>query len=208
MSETDFTVVLIDDDPGVLKGLGRLLRGAGHSVRAFISAEAFLAERDPAQPGCVVCDVALPGLDGLRLQAELAERGDEHPIIFISGVGDVAMSVRAIKAGAVDFLPKPVKSSELLRAIAAATAEAREAGRRRDERAAVSARLARLTPRERQVMAQVVRGRLNKQIAADLGTVEKTVKVHRARMMAKLEVRGVADLVLLTARAGIGPGQG
>jgi len=208
MNEPDFRVFLIDDDPGVLKGLTRLLTAAGHQVSAFLSSEAFLAELDPALPGCVVCDLAMPGLNGLQLQAALAERDIELPIIFVTGAGDIPTSVRAMKAGAVDFLTKPVNDADLLGAIGRAAEKDREASRLRGERASITARLARLTRREREVFARVIAGTLNKQIAADLGTVEKTVKVHRGRMMAKMGVRSVADLVRLAEHAGIRPETG
>jgi FixJ family two-component response regulator len=200
---TRFTVFLVDDEGAVLRALARLLEAAGHRVVAYASPTAFLADQNPDAPGCAVLDVAMPGLDGLTLQEALASRGVERPIVFLTGKGDVPTSVRAMKAGAVDFLTKPVDREELLAAIARAAAKDTEARRRRADLLSVEARLARLTPRERQVLSHVVAGRLNKQIAHDLGTVEKTIKVHRGRMMEKLEVRTVAELVRFVARAGL-----
>jgi FixJ family two-component response regulator len=198
------TVFLVDDDDGVLRALARLLRFAGHEVRDFSSPREFLAAHDPAVPGCAVFDVAMPELDGLQLQAALTKNGSARPVIFITGVGDVPVSVRAMKAGAVDFLTKPVDDQDLLAAIANAVARDAEARRTHEEISAIAARLAMLTRREREVLAHVVAGRLNKQIAHDLGTVEKTIKVHRSRMMIKMGVRSVAELVHLAERAGIG----
>jgi FixJ family two-component response regulator len=203
MTQSGATVFLVDDDAGVVKALTRLLRAAGHEVRSFTSPQGFLARHDPSIPGCAVFDVAMPGLDGLQLQAALSAGGIERPVIFVTGVGDIPMSVRAMKAGAIDFLSKPVDHKQLLAAIAQAIEIDATARRRHMELVAIRQRLAMLTPREREVMAHVVAGRLNKQIAHDLGTVEKTIKVHRGRMMGKLGVRTVADLVRLAAQAGI-----
>jgi FixJ family two-component response regulator len=203
MSAAGFTVFLVDDDEGVLKALSRLLRIYGYEVRTFTSPSDFLAQHDPTVPGCAVLDLLMPGLDGLQLQEALHAGGIERPVIFVSGGGDIPTSVRAMKAGAVDFLTKPVNDEALLAAIArAAAAEAR--GRAfRDELTVIKARVAKLTPREREVLTHVIAGRLNKQIAGELGTVEKTIKVHRGRMMEKMGVRSVADLVRLAERAGI-----
>ena len=205
MSDAGFTVFLVDDDAGVLKALKRLLNAEGHEVRGFSSPESFLAEHDPSVAGCAVLDVAMPGLDGLKLQEKLAEQGAERPIIFLTGKGDVPTSVRAMKAGAVDFLTKPVERQALLAAIQRAAKQDADARRQREELDAINSRLETLTRREREVLAQVAAGRLNKQIAADLGTVEKTIKVHRGRMMSKLGLRNVADLVRLTERMGKAP---
>ena len=200
MTEASTTVFLVDDDPGVLKALTRLLRVAGHTVRAFASPQDFLAGHDPAVPGCAVFDVAMPGLDGLQLQAALTSGGIDRPVIFITGVGDIPTSVRAMKAGAVDFLTKPLDHRQLLAAVARAADMDAAARHRHSELASLRQRLATLTPREREVFGHVVAGRLNKQIAHELGTVEKTIKVHRGRMMSKLGVRTVADLVRLAAQ--------
>ena len=198
-----FVTFLVDDDGGVLKALARLLRAAGYETQAYASPQDFLAEHDPALPGCVILDLTMPGLDGLDLQQELAERDPGRPVIFLTGTGDIARSVRAMKAGAVDFLIKPVDATQLLAAVERARQKDEEARGVRAQREVFDRMIARLTPRERQVLDYVVLGRLNKQIAATLGTVEKTIKVHRGRVMAKLEVRSVAELVRLTERAGL-----
>ncbi|HTP92221.1 MAG TPA: response regulator [Xanthobacteraceae bacterium] len=203
MTDATFTIFLVDDDAGVLKALSRLLRTRGYEVRPFASPQAFLDGHDPALPGCAVFDVSMPGLDGLSLQDIFKAGGNERPVIFLTGKGDIPKSVRAIKAGAIDFLTKPVSDKDLLDAIA--RAEEIDAGARQmsADLTAIQARIATLTPREHEVLTHVIAGRLNKQIAGDLGTVEKTIKVHRGRMMAKLGVRSVADLVRLAEKAGI-----
>ena len=181
MMDGMFTVFLVDDDAGVLKALSRLLRAKGYDVRPFASAEEFLEGR-AAVAGCAVFDVAMPGLDGLALQQIFTAGGNRRPVIFLTGKGDIPKSVRAIKAGAIDFLTKPVNDRNLLDAIARAEgvdARTRQTGA---EVAAIEAKLATLTPREREVLSHVIAGRLNKQIAGDLGTMEKTIKVHRGRM--------------------------
>jgi FixJ family two-component response regulator len=203
MTGAPFTVFLVDDDPGVLKSLTRLLKAHGHAVHAFSSPREFLARHDPSVPGCAIFDVAMPGLDGLQLQAALNAGAVPRPVTFITGKGDIPTSVRAMRAGAVDFLTKPVDHKDLLAAIARAAERDAAARRRRGELDAINARLATLTPREREVLTHVVDGRLNKQIAFNLGTVEKTIKVHRSRMMKKLGVRTVADLMRLVDQAGI-----
>ena len=200
-----FVTFLVDDDGGVLKALGRLLCAAGYDTRAYASAQHFLAEYDADLPGCVILDLTMPGLDGLALQQALAEKYASPPVIFLTGTGDIARSVRAMKAGAVDFLTKPVDGKQLVAAVERARMKDESARGARRDRAAFDLKMARLTPRERQVLDYVVLGRLNKQIAAALGTVEKTIKVHRGRVMAKLEVRSLAELVRLTERAGLRP---
>jgi len=205
MSEIDFTVFVVDDDPAVLRGLARLLAAAGYRTQTFGSPEEFLTRHDPAEPGCAVFDVAMPDVDGLALQQQVFASGVERPIIFVTGKGDIPTSVRAMKAGAVDFLTKPVSGDALLAAVERARQIDAQARQARSETASIEARLATLTPREREVFRHVVAGRLNKQIAGDLGTVEKTIKVHRGRMMSKLGVRTVQDLVRLAERAGIRP---
>ena len=197
-----FTIFLVDDDAGVLKALSRLLRAKGHDVRPFGSPQEFLAQHDAAVPGCAVLDVSMPGLDGLALQQALTGSPDRQ-VIFITGVGDIPTSVRAMRAGAIDFLTKPVDEKELLAAIERAERRDREARRDHADVAAIEARVRTLTPREREVMTHVVAGRLNKQIAGDLGTVEKTIKVHRGRVMEKMGVRTVADLVRQAEKVGI-----
>ena len=201
--EEVFTVFLVDDDAGVLKALTRLLRVKGNKVQPYKSPHDFLAHHDPTVPGCAVLDVAMPGLDGLGLQQALTAGGSSRPIIFLTGKGDVPTSVRAMKAGAVDFLTKPVSDHRLLDAIARAEEQDGKSRRDQAEMSAIQARIATLTPREREVLTHVVAGRLNKQIAGDLGTVEKTIKVHRGRMMEKLGVRTVVDLVRVAEKAGI-----
>jgi FixJ family two-component response regulator len=197
------TVFLVDDDLSILRALTRLLRVGGHQVSAFRSPRDFLAQHDAAVPGCVVLDLAMPGLNGLELQAALAAAGSQRPIVFISGHGDVPSSVRAMKAGAVDFLTKPVSQENLLAAIQRAIECDRVMRQARAELQAIDERLNRLTPREREVFQHVVAGQLNKQIAVDLGTVEKTVKVHRSRVMEKMGVRSLADLVRIAERIGL-----
>ncbi|MGA8494456.1 MAG: response regulator [Xanthobacteraceae bacterium] len=198
-----FTVFLVDDDAGVVKALSRLLRAKGYDVRPFASAEEFLEGHDAAIAGCAVFDVAMPGLDGLALQQVFTAGGKQRPVIFLTGKGDIQKSVRAMKAGAVDFLTKPVRDKDLLDAIARAEQEDARTRQTSAEVAAIEAKIATLTPREREVLTHVIAGRLNKQIAGDLGTVEKTIKVHRGRMMEKLGVHTVVDLVRLAEKAGI-----
>ncbi len=200
-----FVTFLVDDDGGVLRALGRLLRAAGYETQAFASAQHFLAQYDPNVSGCVILDLTMPGIDGLALQQTLAETYANPPVIFLTGTADIACSVRAMKAGAVDFLTKPVDGKQLLAAVERARVKDSAARGARQDREAFNLRIAKLTPRERQVLEHVVLGRLNKQIAATLGTVEKTIKVHRGRVMAKLEVHSVAELVRLTERAGLRP---
>ena len=192
-------VRVVDDDASVLKSVDRLLRSAGFAVRTFPSPQAFLQQHDGAAPGCLVLDLAMPGLDGLQLQSALARSGDPCPVIFITGNGDIPSSVRAMKAGAVDFLTKPFDQGQLLAAVRAAIEMDRIARAERAERSSVDLRLAVLTPREHQVMAHVVAGHLNKRIAADLGISEKTVKVHRARVMDKMGAGSVAELVTMVS---------
>jgi FixJ family two-component response regulator len=194
---------VVDDDAAILRALSRLLSGAGLKVRSYSSPGDFLADQSPEVPGVALFDVAMPGLDGLGLQQALADRGIQRPIVFITGEGDIPTSVRAMRAGAVDFLTKPVDRGILLEAIERAATQDRLARERHADLAAVEAKLALLTPRERQVLDHVVAGRLNKQIAYELGTVEKTIKVHRARVMQKLGVRNMADLMRLVAQVGI-----
>jgi len=208
MREAGFTTFLVDDDPAVLKAITRLLNAAGYRTRSFSSPQEFLSAHDPSIPGCAIIDLVMSELDGLHVQPALLETGSERPIIFLSGKGDVSTSVRAMKAGAVDFLTKPVKREALFSAVVRAAKVDALSRQKRDESKSIGDRLATLTHREREVLEYVIAGRLNKQIAASLGTVEKTVKVHRGRMMAKLAVKSVADLVRLADKAGIVPAQG
>jgi FixJ family two-component response regulator len=188
-------VRVVDDDASVLKSLDRLLRAAGFAVRTFPSPQDFLRHHDTDAPGCVLLDLSMPGVDGLEVQQLLARIGDPCPVIFITGHGDIPASVQAMKAGAVDFLTKPFDREELLAAVRAAIEKDRAGRAARAERSSIGQRVAALTPREREVMVRVVGGSLNKQIAADLGIAEKTVKVHRARVMMKMGVASVAELV-------------
>ena len=205
MSVAAPTVFLVDDDPGVLKALSRVLREEGWAVETFESAEAFLARRDLPEEGCLVLDVTMPGLDGLELQCRLAETGRSLPIVFVTGHGDIPMSVRAIKAGASDFLTKPVQARALVTAIRSAIEHAASTRRARAEDSEVRQRIASLTPREREVLVALSAGRLNKQIAADLGIVEQTVKFHRARIMERMQAKTLAELMHLTAQVGMNP---
>jgi FixJ family two-component response regulator len=193
-------VFLIDDDASVLTALSRLLREAGFDVEAFQSPSEFLLHDDTSTPGCAVLDVALGEWNGLEVQTALANKGDARPIIFITGQGDIATSVQAMKAGAVDFLTKPVRDEDLIEAVRRALERDRATREEEARLASVGERLASLTPREQEVLSSVVAGRLNKQIAAELGIAEKTVKVHRARVMAKMAVRSVAELVRIVQR--------
>jgi len=197
------TVYVVDDDAAVLKAVSRLLEFAGHRVETYGAPEDFLDALDAQADGCAVLDLAMPQLDGLQLQQALAARGSELPIIFLTGHGDIPTSVRAMKDGAADFLTKPVRKETLLGAVASAlqrhAAARAEAAERRD----IRARLATLTPREREVMAHVVAGKPNKRIAAELGTVVQTVKVHRGRVMHKMGAKSLADLVRMADHAGV-----
>jgi len=202
MSENNSTIFILDDEPGMLKALMRLLKAEGFTVQAFTSAKAFLESYSPETLSCLVLDVAMPELNGLELQEHLTRSGLLLPIVFLTGHGDIPMSVQAIKAGAVDFLTKPVKDADLLRAVRAALQRAVEQRELILEIASLRQRYNSLTPRESEVMALVVAGHLNKQIAADLGTGEHTIKVHRARVMEKMGVESLADLVRASERLG------
>jgi FixJ family two-component response regulator len=197
MTDPSPTVFVVDDDPAVRKGLVRLLKSAGYRAQPFASADEFLAGwlPDPA-PGCLLLDLMLPGTDGLQLQQRLQSARQEIPIIFITGHGDIPASVRAMKAGAVDFLTKPFEDAALLRAVDEAILRDTRERAERTAHEAVAAHYAALTPREREVMALVVRGLPNKRIAQELGVSEKTVKIHRGRVMEKMQAQSVAELVL------------
>ena len=199
----NFTIFLIDDDPAILKALGRLLNAAGYAIKTYCTAKAFLSAHNASIPGCVVLDLAMPGFNGLDVQEALVRQGINRPVIFLSGQATIPASVQAMKAGAVDFLTKPIDKSDLLGAIK--SAEERHKAQRDVEarNAGVLQRLAKLTPREREVLDYVVRGLLNKQIGGALGVHEKTIKVHRARVFKKMGVKTVAELVWLTA--GVSP---
>jgi FixJ family two-component response regulator len=205
MSERAPTVYAVDDEPATLKAVARLLRAAGWAVAPFASPEEFLAKLDPAAPGCLVLDMSMPKLSGLEVQQALEARGCALPVVFLTGRSDVPSSVKAMKQGAADFLTKPVDELDLLAAVQRAVARDAAARKDRAEVGAIQARIATLTPREHEVLERVISGKLNKQIAAELGTAEKTVKVHRGRVMEKTGAASVADLVRIAERAGIRP---
>jgi FixJ family two-component response regulator len=198
----DGVVYVVDDDESVRRALARLIRSLSLDVETFASAPAFLAYRPPDRPSCLVLDVRLPGPSGLELQASLGRAQRTMPIIFITGHASVPTSVRAMKEGALDFLQKPFDDQALLEAIQRALARSRQARAERTARARVLHRLDTLTPREREVLARVVSGKLNKQIAAELGAAEKTIKVHRGRVMKKMQAESIADLVRMMLERG------
>ncbi len=194
------TVFLLDDEPGMLKALTRLLKAEGYTVCAFAAAKAFLESYQPQACGCLVLDVAMPEIDGLELQRRLTRCGARLPIVFLTGHGDIPMSVQAIKAGAEDFLTKPVNDADLLRAVRAALQRSAVQCELIAEAALLHRRHSTLTAREREVMAHIVAGELNKITAARLGVGEHTIKVHRARVMEKMGVESLADLVRAAER--------
>jgi len=198
-------VFVIDDDDSVRRSLERLLRSVDLDVETYASAQEFLRRALPDRPSCVVLDLRLPGPSGLELQESLIRAGHNVPIVFISGHADVPSSVRAIKAGAVDFLQKPFSDQALLDIIHGALRRDREARRNQAEVAGLRVRFDTLTPRERDVLRLVIQGRLNKQIAGDLGISEKTVKFHRGRVMEKTQAGSVAELVRQADRLGLRP---
>jgi FixJ family two-component response regulator len=203
MTASEAMVFVVDDDVGTRESLKNLIRSVGLRVEVFASAQDFLRSTRPDVPGCLVLDVRLPGLSGLDLQKRMAEVELEIPIVFISGHGDIPMSVRAMKAGAVEFLTKPFRDQDLLDAIQQALERDRNAREQRAEIAELRSRYRLLTPREREVMALVVTGLLNKQIAGELGTSEASVKVHRQHVMAKMRAGSLAALVRMADRVGI-----
>ena len=198
-------VFAIDDDPSVRKGLARLLRSAGYKSESFESASDFLQREQHPGPACLIVDVRMPGINGMDLQDTLIQRRREEQLVFITGHGDIAMCAQAMKAGAADFLPKPFRGDELLQCVERALIRSAEQRWHSAERNEVRRLLGLLTPREFEVMQLVITGMLNKQIAGELGTAEKTVKVHRGRMMQKLRVSSVAELVRLVEKAGVDP---
>jgi FixJ family two-component response regulator len=197
------TVFVVDDDGSVRNSTERLVRSMGYAVRTFASAKEFLDHSAVQGPGCLVLDVRLPGADGLDLQAELARTGLQIPIIFVSGHGSIPLTVRAMRAGAVEFLTKPARPRDLQEAIRVAIERDRSAHAARREVDTLRERYERLTPREREVLARVVGGQLNKQIAADLATSERTVKFHRAHVMEKMAAGSVAELVQMVGQLGL-----
>lgn len=206
MPEPDATVYVVDDDPSVRSATERLVRSAGLAVRTFGSAREFLEFARPDAPACLVLDVRMPGQSGLDLQDEMARSSAPLPIIFVTGHGDIPMTVRAMKAGAVEFLTKPYRKADLLGAIHGAIERDRAARRDRHDASVLRQRYERLTSREREVMARVVAGLLNKQIAGELSTAERTVKFHRGHLMAKMHAASLAELVQMAAQLGIVPG--
>lgn len=198
------TVFVVDDDASVRRSLARLLKSAGYQVEGFPSALEFLTSGRHAQsPACLVLDLRMPGLTGMELQVRLRELQSPLAIVFITGHGDIPTSVRAMKGGAVDFLPKPFDDTQLLDAVGRAIERTQQDQKTFEERATLQARFATLTAREREVMALIVTGKLNKQVADELGTVEKTIKVHRARVFEKMQVQSLAELVPLAAKLGL-----
>lgn len=200
MNDTSPIVFVVDDDSSVRWAVSRFLTSVGFYVESFDSAAAFLRHSLPDVPSCVVLDVFMPGLDGLAAQQVLVERSAGPPVIFITGHGDVPLSVRAMKAGAVDFLLKPLHNQELLNAVRSALARHRHLRQTETELSAIRRRIESLSPREREVMNYVVRGMLNKQIGQTLGVCEKTIKAHRARVMTKMQADSLADLVRLAEK--------
>jgi len=198
------TVFVVDDEAPVRRALSRLLRANRFAVATFESPQEFLGQYDPDAPGCLVLDIMMRS-DGLELQRTLQKRGSTLPIIFLTGHGDVEKSVRALKGGAIDFLTKPVNDSSLLAAVRAAIEKNRVTRQELSGVAEAWSRLTALTPREREVLQQIVNGKLNKQIAAELGITERTVKAHRASVMEKMKADSVAKLVGLAGRCGITP---
>jgi FixJ family two-component response regulator len=205
LPDSEAIVFVVDDDASVREALGRLIRSAGMRVEAFASAEAFLTRPRADGPACLVLDVRLPDLSGLDLQRRMAEANNEILIVFITGHGDIPTTVRAMKAGAVEFLTKPLVDTDVLESIRQAVARDRTSRDHQAETAAVRARYASLTPREAEVMAWVVSGLLNKQIAGELGISEETVKVHRGHVMRKMEADSLADLVRMSGKLDIPP---
>lgn len=203
MTEKKAAVYVVDDDPSVRKALERLLRSADYDAKTFASAPEFLDFTCPDTPGCLILDIKMPELSGLELQDRLSEKGISLPIIFITGHGTVPASVKAFKAGAMDFLQKPFKDAELLDAISRGIEKHRRLRREQKEMNALRTRLETLTPREREVFSLVACGLLNKQVAFDLGITEKTVKVHRAGVMQKMGAQSLADLVRFAEKLGI-----
>jgi len=196
-------VYVVDDDPSVRKALERLLRSAGHDAKTFASALEFLDFSHPDAPGCLVLDIKMPKLSGLELQDRLAEKGISFPIIFITGHGTVPTSVKAFRAGAMDFLQKPFKDRELLDTVSRGIEKHRRLRQEQKEMNTIQSRLKTLTPRECEVFELVVSGMLNKQAAFDLEITEKTIKVHRARVMEKMGAQSLADLVRFAEKLGI-----
>lgn len=200
MSQTSQTVFVVDDDEAVRQSLALLIRSMGLVAEVFASAQAFLAACDPQRSGCMLLDIRMPGMSGLELQEELQRRAVDLPVIFITGHGDVAMAVRAMKSGAVDFIEKPFNDQQLLDRINHSLEIDRLARNARAEHSNLAARLELLSPREREVMARIVAGQANKVVAIELGLSERTVEIHRAKMMTKTGARSLAELVTMVNR--------
>lgn len=198
-------VFVVDDDLSHLTSMARLLRASGFSAQTFSSAADFLGQRPMDAPGCIVADLQMPGITGIELQEALAKSGNPLPIVFLSGHGDIPTSVKAMRRGAEDFLTKTAPKKKLLAAIERALARNARDREARDSHRKLQLRFEKLTPREREVLMHVLRGRLNKQIAADLGIDERSVKRHRTSLMVKLQVRSVAQLAQLSVQAGFQP---
>jgi FixJ family two-component response regulator len=207
MADADSTVLVVDDDPALRESVGRLLRSLGLEAQLFASIADFLNSDPPDGPTCLVLDVRLPGKSGLDLQRELAAANRELPIIFITGHGDIPMTVQAMKGGAIEFLTKPFRDQELLDAIQLGLSRDRDRQQNEKALAALRERFASLSPRERDIMIQVARGRLSKQIAGDIGIAEATVKVHRSRAMRKMKVRSLPELGRMVDRLKLEPAE-
>jgi FixJ family two-component response regulator len=205
MPEPQPTVFVIDDDASMRRALSYLLASAGYKVETYSSAKAFLTRENYEGVGCILLDVRMPGLNGMELQEKLLRSAQSTPIIFLTGHGEIAMGVQAMKKGAVDFLTKPCDDEQLLAAIRTAIAKAFQARAHFEEAKAVRSRIELLTPREKEILRYIITGMLNKQIAGKLGIAEITVKIHRGRIMQKLSAGSVADLVRLAEKAGIEP---
>jgi FixJ family two-component response regulator len=205
MNEPEAIVYVVDDDASVRAAVKRLIESTGLPVQAFATAREFLNSKRPDTPGCLILDVCLPGLTGLDLQRELTAEGLHLPVIFLTGHGDIPMTVQALKAGAVEFLTKPFRNQDLLQAVGQAVEQDCTARQQRAKLAQLRERYDRLTAREHDVLELVVSGMLNKQIARELGTSEVTVKRHRGQMMEKMQAKSVADLVRMTDKLGISP---
>jgi len=203
MTDSEAIVFVVDDDPSVRRSLARLIRSAGFTVESFASAQEFLERPRPDIPGCLVLDIHMPGVSGLDLQDELAAAEVTLPVIFLTGYGTVPASVRAMKAGACDFLEKPVDDRALVDAIQQAVERNRRARLQQAEVREIQRRVDSLSPRQREVLSLLLTGMLNKQIASELGTTEKTIKVHRGRVMEKMQVGSMAELVRLAGKLGM-----